>query len=265
MLENEGKLLVFTSALASSGKTVATLSTAMSLTAYGYGVCIVDGQFQSNDYGLLFDDKPSSSLTDIVLSDGPVDDKLIKNAIFKPHEFSSDVLLSTGFQDKVIDSNVKTRLDRLSRVLDWLRTRYDYVLVEIDLSDDPYRKEILSQADKTILVTIPEQRAIVHTRKTIYETLGNVPVKSGSILVLPNRTTYLLDRMDDMNALASNGEKRGIFNKISVGLLPGIPSVDSDLLLKYLNSGRPLLMRTIIGLKVSFDRVSKSLLSLTRP
>ncbi len=144
-------ILAFVSVKGGVGKTTLALETASSLAnQYGKKVLLVDANFSAPNIGLYLDLTNEITLHDALLGVG------LHNAIYEAHGF--DVVPATMDYTEDVD------VYRLKKVLEKMKYRYDYIL----LDSSPHHSEmkpVIAAADKVFVITTPDHVTLATSLK----------------------------------------------------------------------------------------------------
>lgn len=156
-----GALVVVFSAKGGSGKTVVSTNLAHTLAEQAT-VCLVDLDLEFGDVAICLQLAPSRNIADAVALD--LTDDAALAALLTPHPTSGiDCVLAPinpGDAEQISAATVGQLLDRL-------RQRYDYVVVDTPSQFSEQVLEALDRATHHVIVTTPEIPALKNTRLTL--------------------------------------------------------------------------------------------------
>lgn len=152
-----GKIIAITSGKGGSGKTLLTAALGMALAEAGKKVCLADGCFgmRGLDISLGVQDKIVFDLADLCEQDCSMEQVLVKLR-------GGELYLAAAPQ---WDPDLADK--QLSRALERLEKRFDYVLVDVPGILTPIAKRLLSLADEILLISLPGDEAARNTERTV--------------------------------------------------------------------------------------------------
>lgn len=112
---------------------------------------------------IMLNHKPSYSLGDIAENDPQdVDESLLAKIIVK-HESGLHIVVGSK---SVLDDNEMISAELLEKTLDYLTTKYDFVVVDLPTHVlDPYHQYMVERADEILLVSSPDIPSLYRTRQ----------------------------------------------------------------------------------------------------
>ena len=148
---------------------------------------LVDLNLQAGDLGLFLGVEPKFSIADIVESRERVDDSLMKSYL-APHSHNLSLLAAPREADSADD----IKPEHIYEVLELLRERFDYVVIDPQHTFDAITLAALDQADEILLVLTLDIPAIRSAQRSLqlFERLG-YPRHKVSIVV--NRFSKQID------------------------------------------------------------------------
>ena len=143
-----GKILAVFSPKGGIGCTTIAVNTAVALAAAGNKTLLVDGSLQFGDVGVMLNLKSSTSIIDLVERADDLDPDLISSVMIN-HESGMHVLLAPPRPEMA----ELVSADDTKKLMEILRTLYDFVVVDTSTSLDDVSLALLDLADRIILVT----------------------------------------------------------------------------------------------------------------
>jgi len=112
---------------------------------------------------IMLNHKPSYSIGDIAENNPKdVDEALLSKIIIK-HDSGLHVVVGSK---SVLDDNEMISAELLELMVDYLSTRYDYVVVDLPTHVlDPYHQYMVERADEVLLVSCPDIPSLYRTRQ----------------------------------------------------------------------------------------------------
>ncbi len=112
---------------------------------------------------IMLNHKPSYSLGDIADNDPKEIDDAILNRIIVKHESGLHIVVGSK---SVLDDNEMISAELLEKALDYLVSKYHYVIVDLPTHVlDPYHQYMVERADEIILVSSPDIPSLYRTRQ----------------------------------------------------------------------------------------------------
>ncbi|HWS56469.1 MAG TPA: AAA family ATPase [Pyrinomonadaceae bacterium] len=148
---------------------------------------LVDLNLQAGDLGLFLGVEPKFSVADLVENRERVDDSLLRSYL-TPHTSNLSLLAAPREADSADDIEA----EHIFEVLEILRERFDYVVIDPQHTFDPITLAALDQADDIVLVLTLDIPAIRSTQRSlmIFDRLGYPRHK---IHVVVNRFSKQID------------------------------------------------------------------------
>lgn len=145
-----GKIIAITSSKGGAGKTLLTAALGMTLAEMGKKVCLTDACFglRGLDIALGMQDKVVFDLMDLCGEVCDMEQALVKLDRGEAYLIAAPQLIPDPLDEK-----------SLSRGLNRLRKRFDYVLTDTPAALMPGAAQVLSRADEILLLTVPGDEA----------------------------------------------------------------------------------------------------------
>jgi pilus assembly protein CpaE len=191
--------------------------------ALGAPTAIVDLNLQAGDLGFYFHLEPKFTLTNMIENLSQMDDMLLVNLLTP---YSPNVSLLAAPRD--VDAAIGVRATEVREVIDLLRKRFDYVVIDLAHLFDEVTLAALDQADDILLVLNTEIMTIRSAQRalTVFDRLDYPREK---IRVIANRW--------DKKLLSLNWQQIERFlGKCDVSFIPD----DSRAVINSINLGQPL-------------------------
>lgn len=130
---------------------------------------LVDLNLQAGDLGLFLGVEPKFSIADLVENRERVDDSLLRSYL-TPHTANLSLLAAPREADSADDIEA----EHIFEVLEILRERFDYIVIDPQHTFDPITLAALDQADDIVLVLTLDIPAIRSTQRAlaIFDRLG---------------------------------------------------------------------------------------------
>ncbi len=153
-----------------------------SLARLGGRTALVDGHMRHGDIALYLDLSPAYTFANLATGSEPVDSTYLSTAL-APHSSGVQVLAAPERPEEADGVS----LSCVERVVDLLRTEFDWVIWDTPQEFDDRSLFILDQADPILLITTPDVPAMNHTRMQL-ELLQRLGHSDGEIRIVINRT-----------------------------------------------------------------------------
>jgi len=157
---SEGKIFSFYGSKGGVGKSVLAMNGSVILSSRtGVRTILVDLDLQFGDVGMLMNIKPRVTLNDALQPGAEDIYEQIESAIMKQSD-QLDVLLAPKRPDQaegIEASDIKT-------LLNWLKTKYDYVMVDLGTNYSEVTLSALDLSDEIFFVSTPDMLSIKNTR-----------------------------------------------------------------------------------------------------
>jgi len=112
---------------------------------------------------IMLNHKPSYSLGDIAENDPADVDEALLNKIVIKHDSGVHVVVGSK---SVLDDNEMISPELLEMLLDYLSSRYDYVIIDLPTHVlDPYHQYMVERSDEILLVSCPDIPSLYRTRQ----------------------------------------------------------------------------------------------------
>lgn len=176
-----GHVLAFYSAKGGSGATTVAINTAIALRRLTGGrVCLVDGNFQFGDHRVFLDIGLDSPGIDAIAAES-YEPEIILSKLVR-HKTGLDLLLAP----KTPERADLVEPDGVSVILEQLRSRYDYVLVDVERSLSERTLRILEISNQIFVIMVPDLSCLKNTRLAL-DVMLNLNYPAARIRLLLNR------------------------------------------------------------------------------
>ena len=183
-----GQILAFYGAKGGVGATTLAVNTAIALHRQQHRrVALVDANLQFGDHRVFLDvGVDRRSIIDAV-SASSIDAELMASIMLR-HDSGIDLLLAPPSPEAA--DLVSAERHHLLQITEVLRTLYDYVVLDLDQRLDDHALDVLSIADRVMIVMNADLSCIKNVRLVV-ETMGQVGVASERMTLVMNRSNAM--------------------------------------------------------------------------
>jgi pilus assembly protein CpaE len=180
-----GRILAFYGAKGGVGTTTLAINTAVALhRELNRKVALVDGNLQFGDHRVFLDlGLDRKSIVDVVQS-ATIDQDLVRSSMVK-HDSGIDLLLAPPSPESA--ELVSVDQHHVARILEQLRTLYDYTLVDIDKRFDETNLDTITAAD-TLFVVMTADLSCLKNVRLVLETMTQLGVPREKVQLILNRS-----------------------------------------------------------------------------
>jgi pilus assembly protein CpaE len=180
-----GQVIAFYGAKGGVGTTTLVINAGIALhRQLRKNVVLVDGNLQFGDHRVFLDlSNDMRSIVDAVTAPG-IDADLLRQIVFH-HESGVDMLLAPVRPEEA--EHVSAERHHLATIIETLRRMYDYVLVDLDERLDDHSLDVISVADR-LLVVMTADLACLKNVRMVCETMTQIGVPDDAIELLLNRS-----------------------------------------------------------------------------
>jgi len=180
-----GRVLAFYGAKGGVGTTTLAINTAVALhRELSRKVALVDGNLQFGDHRVFLDlGLDRKSIVDVVQST-TIDQDLVRSSMVK-HDSGIDLLLAPPSPESA--ELVSVDQHHVARILEQLRTLYDYTLVDIDKRFDETNLDTITAAD-TLFVVMTADLSCLKNVRLVLETMTQLGVPREKVQLILNRS-----------------------------------------------------------------------------
>ncbi len=180
-----GQVITFYGAKGGVGTTSLAINSGIALHKHLHrSVVLVDGKLQFGDHRVFLDlSSDHRSIVDAATAPG-IDADLLRQVVFH-HESGVDMLLAPGRPEEA--EHVSAERHHLATIVGTLRRMYDYVLVDLDERLDDHSLDVISVADR-LLVIMTADLACLKNVRLVCETMAQIGVPDDAIDLLLNRS-----------------------------------------------------------------------------
>lgn len=240
---DNGKVIAVCSAKGGIGRTLISVNLAIALNKNNLNVNLLDADFQFGDVSVAMDLQPTFTIKDVVDEINSIDGSTISNYLTN---HSSGVSVLTSPERPEFAELITT--DALLKVVDMLRKKSDYLIVDTGIGIQEQTLDIMEQADQIMVVTNLEMTALKSTRLML-ETLDKLGVRDKVVLVINRYDMDSLIKAEEVPDML--GHKKTIY----------IPN-DFKTASQSLNLGIPFTMsRGKSNLSKAFFKLAENLIS----
>jgi pilus assembly protein CpaE len=158
-----GQLIAVRGAKGGVGATLIATNLALAIKRRaGESMALVDGHFFGGDVSVMLDVAPTRTIADLIPHLDRLDDDLIASTM---REHASGVAVLAAPNE--FEQAESIRPDDFQRVLDALRTRYAYVVVDCSPFLDQNSIAVLDMADTVLLVATPDVPALKNAARFV--------------------------------------------------------------------------------------------------
>jgi pilus assembly protein CpaE len=181
-----GRVFAFYGAKGGVGTTTLAINAAIALQRdQGRRVVLVDGNLQFGDHRVFLDlGLDRKSIVDVVVAP-TIDQDLLKSVLIH-HDSGIDLLLAPPSPEAA--ELVSAEQHHMSAVIDLLRQRYDYVIIDIDKRLDETNLDVIAASDVVFVVMTADLSCLKNVR-LVLETMAQLGMGSGRVQLVLNRST----------------------------------------------------------------------------
>lgn len=217
----EGRVMAVFSNKGGCGTSFLAANLAIALNA---PAALVDLNLQAGDLGFLFHLEPKFSITNLIENLTKMDDALLAS-LLTPHPAGVSLLSAP----RGVDAAIGVQASQVREVIELLRKRFEYVVIDLAHLFDEITLAALDQADDILLVLTPEVMTIRSAQRalSVFDRLD-----------YPREKVHLVVNRWDRKSL--NLDWRQIERFLGQGAAGFIPD-DSRAVVNSINLGQPLL------------------------
>jgi pilus assembly protein CpaE len=180
-----GQVIAFYGAKGGVGTTTLLINSGIALRKQlRKSVVLVDANLQFGDHRVFLDlSNDLRSIVDAVTAPG-IDGDLLRQVVYH-HESGVDMLLAPARPEEA--EHVSAERHHLATIIDTLRGMYDYILVDLDERLDDHSLDVISVADRLIVVMTADLACLKNVRM-VCETMNQIGVPDDAIELLLNRS-----------------------------------------------------------------------------
>jgi pilus assembly protein CpaE len=180
-----GQVHAYYGAKGGVGTTTLAINTAIALNrALRRSTVLVDANLQFGDHRVFLDLGPErTSIVDAVTATA-IDGDLLSNLVVH-HPSGVDLLLAPPTPEQA--ELVSTERHDLARVVETLRTLYDYVVVDLDKRLDDHTLDVIATADRLFVVMTADLSCLKNVR-LVLQTMTQIGTPDDKVELLLNRS-----------------------------------------------------------------------------
>ena len=179
-----GRVHAYYGAKGGVGTTTVAINTAIGLRReLKRSVALVDGNFQFGDHRVFLDmGVGQRSIIDAVTATA-IDADVIRK-VMVPHESGVDLLLAPPRPEQA--ELVSSEQHHLLRIVELLRSMYDYVVIDMDQRLDEHMLDVIGAADRLVVLMTADLSCIKNVRLML-GTMGELGVPDERLMLVLNR------------------------------------------------------------------------------
>jgi pilus assembly protein CpaE len=179
-----GRVHAYYGAKGGVGTTTLAINTAIALhREVKRSVALVDGNLQFGDHRVFLDLGPDQrSIVDAVTATA-IDADILRRVMVR-HDSGVDLLLAPPAPESA--EIVSGEQHHLLRVIEVLRTMYDYVIVDMDRRLDEHMLDVIGAADRLVVVMTADLSCLKNVR-LVLETMSQLGVPDERLMLVLNR------------------------------------------------------------------------------
>ena len=179
-----GRVHAYYGAKGGVGTTTLAINTAIALQGeMKRSVALVDGNFQFGDHRVFLDLGPDKYSIVDAISATSIDADIVRRAMVH-HESGIDLLLAPPSPESA--ELVSGEQHHLLRVIEVLRSMYDYVVVDMDQRLDEHMLDVIGTADKLVVVLTADLSCLKNVR-LVLGTMAQLGVPNERLMLVLNR------------------------------------------------------------------------------
>ncbi len=184
-VQTRGQVIAFYGAKGGVGTTTLVINSGIALHKHlRKNVVVVDANLQFGDHRVFLDlSNDQRSIVDAVTAPG-IDVDLLRQVVYH-HESGVDMLLAPARPEEA--EHVSAERHHLATIIETLRRMYDYILVDLDERLDDHSLDVISVADRLIVVMTADLACLKNVRM-VWETMNQIGVPDDAIELLLNRS-----------------------------------------------------------------------------
>jgi len=184
-----GRVHAYYGAKGGVGTTTLAINTAIALhKELNRTVALVDGNLQFGDHRVFLDMGVSQrSIIDAITATS-IDADVVRRVMVR-HESGIDLLLAPPTPEAA--EMVSSEQHHLLRMVEMLKTMYDYVIVDLDNRLDDNMLDIVGAADRLVVVMTAALSCLKNVR-LVLETMGSLGIVDERLMLLLNRSNAFI-------------------------------------------------------------------------
>jgi pilus assembly protein CpaE len=182
--QNFGRVHAYYGAKGGVGTTTLAINTAIALhRELKRSVALVDANLQFGDHRVFLDLGPDQrSIVDAITATA-IDAEVVRRVVVR-HDSGIDLLLAPPSPESA--ELVSGDQHHLLRVIEVLRSMYDYVVVDMDNRLDDHMLDVIGAADRLVVVLTADLSCLKNVR-LVLETMGKLGVPDERLMLVLNR------------------------------------------------------------------------------
>jgi pilus assembly protein CpaE len=222
-----GRVLPFFGAKGGVGSTTLAINTAIALRSqHKRSVVLVDADLQFGDHRVFLDLGPDKrSIVDAVTATA-IDQEVLRRVVV-PHDTGVDLLLAPPSPEAA--ERVSAEQHHMLRLVEVLRTMYDYVLVDLEERLDDHTLDVIGAADSFFVVITADLSCLKNVR-LLLDTMAKIGVPE-------ERMQLVLNRENAFTGISARSIESVLQRKIAHKIVN-----DYRVAISSLNSGAPFMV-----------------------
>ena len=156
----KGKILAFPSGKGGVGKTTIVVNLASALALRGQRVLVMDLNFALPNVHMYLDERPAGTLTHYLNGEVEIDE-IVGRVVLKDAEF---FIIPT---ESVVDFQKKINVDKINGTIDYFRSRFDYILLDLAPGLSKYVVYPLRLSDHIFIVSADVKPAYIDAMRVL--------------------------------------------------------------------------------------------------
>jgi pilus assembly protein CpaE len=180
-----GRVHAYYGAKGGVGTTTLAINTAIALhTELKRTVALVDANLQFGDHRVFLDmGTDQRSIVDAVEASS-IDGDVLRRVMVR-HESGVDLLLAPPTPEAA--EQIHPESHQLLRIVELLRTMYDYVIVDLDKRMDDNMLDVVGAADRMVVIMTADLSCLKNVR-LVLETMGSLGIADERLMLVLNRS-----------------------------------------------------------------------------
>lgn len=220
----DGKLIAFFSPKGGVGCTMLATNLAIGLHTEQTPTAMIDGSLQFGDAAVFLNLQVKTNISDLAIHANELDDHLIGDVLI--HHESGLEMLAAPPRPEMAD---EVRPDQVRLVVDAIKRRFEYVVVDTSSTMDDIALAILDNADMLISVATPEIPSIKDAR-LLFDLLNVLDFP-------PEQVMFVLNKVERRSGISPEAIAENLKREVDAT----IPT-DEKVISASINRGVPLLM-----------------------
>ena len=179
-----GRVVAFYGAKGGVGTTTLAINTAIALhSELKHSVALIDANLQFGDHRVFLDLGPDQRSIIEAVSGSAIDIDLLRKVMVR-HDTGVDLLLAPPGPESA--ELVSQEQHHMLRVIEQLRTAYEYVVVDMSEHFDDHTLDVIGIADRLVVVMTADLSCVKNVR-LVLETMAQLQVPEERLMLVLNR------------------------------------------------------------------------------